>query len=1538
MEKVGRNIRWDVLLAAVSIFLLIPPTVVSAQSAAEKALLVRAQTLATGGHLDIAAQIWQQVLLADSGNQEALLGIAKADMQLGKTDEAKNYLNRLRAAGGSAAEISRIETMPSVQAQSERLSEAGRLAQAGRYADALQIYRDIFGDRPPAGDSALAYYDTEAAIPENRPHAIGGLRRLAKQFPADSRYAVTLGRILTYDPKTRTEGIAMLRQYGGIPAAQSALQQAEAWDATAAIQAPTTGEEPLPGLKATAGNPLEDSAYRALNAGRMDEARQQFQSILEKQPDNSLALSGMGYVSMKQQDFAAAADYLERARTAGARGLDSIINTAQFFQKMAQAGDDSKAGNAATAVEGYRAALSLKPSSVDALEGLGGTLAQAGDNVEASNVFERAVRVAPQQLAAWRGLLLAQSSAGNAQAALDTNDRMPKGIRSQLSNDPDYLRAMAQNDLALGRKAEADRIIQQALALPFPNEGRDLSLQRQIQYAALLMTAKKYEPAIRLYRQVIAQDPESAAAWLDLIAAQHQIDQNDEALASIGRMPQSIFDQEQNNPAFLILVGSIYQSRQEWDRAQKYLERALSISPDTQPGIALQLADVYAAQGNTQKAYVIYRRELDQNPDSQQAWQGVLNALHQANRDRDALRQLASMPDPVRLRLEQEPSYLQTFASIQAATGQTQAALKTFAQLSQIYGDQNMSEPIDLQIQYGWVLLKASDDHNLYALVSSLANSSDMTDDQQTQLNRLWASWSLQRANNLLLTGDQRRALAILEAAAQAFPKNPDLDNALAGAYLKAGEPKQAVAIYSSFNMDQATLSQYRGAIGAALSASDMKHAETWLESALGRYKTDPAILKMAAQFEQARGNSKRAAAYYQAALNAMGPAGPTDIFSAPGSSDGPGSPTDSPSPAQRLMQLLAPGGRTARMNEPPDSREGDRNGDVSWQDAPVRKVSTLGDFAQAGQDSGEAAQQDTQRKRTSTLSDYAQPDRTDTGTTIASTPRQMDFVDPPRHISAHGSQALSVDRPRAVKTDSPSQLSSPPLKRDAVAPSVDLTPISTTLEQTHALVQPQDRIPYRQMSSDNDSNPPGRLQVAVRKMDGQTEGGQSWQPDNSGTPAPVQTNSNENFLNMSPTTNSTQSSELPPLTGPVVPVERPKTDREQIEEQLAVIQGTSSGWLGGASGVDYRSGQPGYDRLAIYTGQIEASGMIAPDVRTTVIVRPVILDSGQALSTATLQQGIFLQQGTLPVGSVPSIQTAAGVGGEIQLRTASFGASLGYTPHGFLVENVTGSLYIHPPSSHFTLTFSRDPVLDTQLSYAGLRDLGSATPTFAGNAWGGVLANAGELQVAYGDNRAGWYIQGGGQYITGLHVQDNRRIDGDAGAYWAVWNRPEDGNLTLGMNFFGMHYDNNLRYFTYGQGGYFSPGAYMLAGIPFTFNGHRGTRFHYRATGSLGIQAFQEESSPYYPLDPAIQAAGNLFYPENVSVGANYSLTAEGAYTIADHWYVGGYLDFNNTRDYASEKVGFFVRYVIRPQSTSEKLGPTGLFPIQGLRPLQVP
>jgi cellulose synthase operon protein C len=1513
MEKVNRNLRAKFLMFSAAMLLTVS-TGLHGQTAAEKALLAKAQSLASSGQPGLAAQVWQQVLLVDANNLEALKGLARAYSQMGQSSEAKKYLDRLRAAGVSQQEIAAIESSTRT-AEPAKLSDAEELARRGDNAGAMRIYRELYGSNPPAGPVALSYYWTEAGIPADRAHALEGLRRLATQFQADSKYPIALGTVLTYDPKTRDEGMSILRKYKQSSSAQQALNQAEKWNAGSAAGAQGTQQEsvaratPSP---AQATPSAVASAYRSLNAGKLKDAERQFQAILEKQPNDPDTLAGMAYVHMKQQDFATADEYLKLAQAAGAKGLAKTQSTNSFWITMGKAGDLLKEGDSNGAIKAYREAVAMNPGSVDALSGLGAALEVNGEHAEAIEVLSQAVKLGPQRTEGWRGLFLAQSGAGNAEEALDTNDRMPKAVQRQLESEPDYLQTLAKDYLAVGRKPEADLVIEKALALPFPNQGRDMPPQRQMQYAGLLMMAQKYEPAIRLYRQVVEANPQNADAWKALIAAQHQLKRDDDALATVGKMPQALLEKEQNDPAFLVLMGSIYQSQGNLPRAEKYLERAVATNPPNSSNVEMQLADVYAVAGDAQKAYEIYHRELLRNPQSGRAWQGTLDCLHRMNQDRTALSQMANMPDIVRLRLEQDPGYLQTLASIQVAAGQSQAALRSFSNLIRIYEEQNLPVPVGAQIQLGWLLLKIRDDQKLYTLISNLSNSDQMTDAQRSDFNQLWAIWSIQRANSAV---DPQKGLVILEAAAQAFPNNADVHNALAGAYLKAGDAKHALAVYQSLDMTNASVGQYQGALAAALSAGDLTQAQSWLEVALQRYQSDPAILKMAAQYEQTRGDSGKAAAYYRAALAAMGPA-PFGGLSAPGAL------APATTPTQQLMDLLAPPpSPVSRSQIPAEPGTDDRRLNLSWQEAPGpgQRGATLGDYVQsyAGQSAGGRS-----AVAVSNLGDFAEANpRSRNWEAVSDTP--LPAIATVRGPDSNASDGFSSrDYAEAGSADSPptqaAQFASIVVKAASSPPvTVSESRNATLLQPVSAPTKTMSPISVRPMVS----SAPMSSQMGQNPLQGLT------------SQSPVTTDVYPAPKTPPALIEQAELPVLPPLSGRPARVVRQKTEREQVEDQLAVLEGARSPWLGGSGGVIYRSGQPGYNKLANFSVPLESSWMMGPNVRATAVMLPVILDSGQPVVSPTYRQG------TLGPDQVPTIQTAAAIGGEFQLRAPSFAGSLGYSGHGFLVPNVIGDLYIHPPGSHYTLNFGRDPVMETQLSYAGLRDQASRGPGYPGNSWGGVVSNSGELQLAFGNDRSGWYIQGGAQYLTGKHVQDNVRVDGDAGAYWGVWRHPQYGSLQIGTNFFGMHYSHNLSYFTYGQGGYFSPAAYMLAGVPVTFAGHHGARFHYRATGSIGVQAFTEDRTPYFPLDPAIQAGNNYpYYPDQTVVAGNYSLAAEGAYVVGQNWYVGGYLNFNNTRNFATETVGFYVRYLFRPQPALRESGPTGLFPVEGLRPLGIP
>jgi hypothetical protein len=307
-------------------------------------------------------------------------------------------------------------------------------------------------------------------------------------------------------------------------------------------------------------------------------------------------------------------------------------------------------------------------------------------------------------------------------------------------------------------------------------------------------------------------------------------------------------------------------------------------------------------------------------------------------------------------------------------------------------------------------------------------------------------------------------------------------------------------------------------------------------------------------------------------------------------------------------------------------------------------------------------------------------------------------------------------------------------------------------------------------------------------------------------------------------------------------------------------------------------------------------------------------------------------------------------------LTAKDVGVAVGYTPYDFPVRNLTGGFRWRPLGGAFSLSAAREPVKDTQLAYAGLHDPGAPTATSLGPVWGGVVATTGSARLDFGgaDSASSSYLAGGGGVLTGSHVLNNSRFEGATGATFRVANWPGRGSLTMGGALFGMRYIHNEVGLTYGEGGYFSPQYYFLASAPVTLSGSYRSNFHYVVSGALGFQTFQQDAALFYPLDAALQSSfvaahgascsgaqtatyncGD--YPLTITTSFNYEVSAEAAFRFREHWYGGWFFSGNNSNNYNDLSGGFFFRYAFRKQKAVEGY-PTGLFPVHGIRPLQIP
>ena len=277
--------------------------------------------------------------------------------------------------------------------------------------------------------------------------------------------------------------------------------------------------------------------------------------------------------------------------------------------------------------------------------------------------------------------------------------------------------------------------------------------------------------------------------------------------------------------------------------------------------------------------------------------------------------------------------------------------------------------------------------------------------------------------------------------------------------------------------------------------------------------------------------------------------------------------------------------------------------------------------------------------------------------------------------------------------------------------------------------------------------------------------------------------------------------------------------EREEIENQLAALQSRNGPFADVGAYVSSRSGQSGFDRLAEQDIPIEGSFVIDDKVRITTMALPVFLTSGTPDGSSTYRFG------TSPVGTMFGSQSAAGLAGEVQVSTQDFGLRLGDTPSGFLLHNYVGGIRWTILGGPITVSATRDPVKDSMLSYAGSRDPGT------GQTWGGVMANTAALRANFGGAAKGFYGSIDYGQLNGKQVETNTRVSGNVGAYWRALSN-QYGALTVGANFSAMHYDENLRFFTLGQGGYFSPQQYVLFNVPVRWGGHYGNNFSYSISG----------------------------------------------------------------------------------------------------------
>lgn len=374
-----------------------------------------------------------------------------------------------------------------------------------------------------------------------------------------------------------------------------------------------------------------------------------------------------------------------------------------------------------------------------------------------------------------------------------------------------------------------------------------------------------------------------------------------------------------------------------------------------------------------------------------------------------------------------------------------------------------------------------------------------------------------------------------------------------------------------------------------------------------------------------------------------------------------------------------------------------------------------------------------------------------------------------------------------------------------------------------------------------------------------------------------------------------------------VVPSDRIARD---IATEMAALERASATTYTIAAGARTRTGTSGLDRLTEITAPqaVEFTpGGIGGRVVATV--------TGTSLQSGSLGGNPLVQQRFGSSGAYGASQSPRGTaaGAAISLgysRGDWLRADIGSSPFGFPNgTQVLGGLEIAPligENLRVRVTGERRSVTDSLLSWAGQND------RFSGRSWGQVVRTGGRGQIETTVGPATFYAGGGYAIYEGNHVARNTRTEAGVGFSYPVLTRP-DGGVTVGTDLVYFAFDRNLRYFSLGHGGYYSPQSFYAFNVPVDYRGRSGD-FSYRLGATAGYAVRRESSAPFFPLDPDLQGRAEARAARDPTALARYpaqsqqsfvgNVRADVGYALTPQMELGASLRYDKAANWEETRV----------------------------------
>jgi hypothetical protein len=354
---------------------------------------------------------------------------------------------------------------------------------------------------------------------------------------------------------------------------------------------------------------------------------------------------------------------------------------------------------------------------------------------------------------------------------------------------------------------------------------------------------------------------------------------------------------------------------------------------------------------------------------------------------------------------------------------------------------------------------------------------------------------------------------------------------------------------------------------------------------------------------------------------------------------------------------------------------------------------------------------------------------------------------------------------------------------------------------------------------------------------------------------------------------------------------------------------------VGGAIDYLYRSGTAGKSQLDATEVPFGYRRAWTPSGRAFFRAAPSFISSGtldmsNAFEVSTYGTLLFCQ----PTCRATPRSTERGVGLTAGTQLSSLRLDLGTTPVGFPVVNIVGGALYEGSAKglSYSVDVARRPIASSLLSYAGARD------PLSGRLWGGVVQNGVRVNLSRdsGGDYGVWSLAGLYR-LTGKNVDDNDKAEFMIGGYRRIVNE-ENRQFAVGLTGMLWHFSEEAGQFTFGHGGYYSPKQYGSISLPVTY-AQRSNDLSFYTRASVSVSQSKSWRAPYFPTDPAAQAAAEALTPVNGIVpfyaggdnGHAYgrSFAAALEYRFAPNAYAGLRADIERSTNYTPSRFLIYVR-----------------------------